>query len=86
MKIPRKFIALHLGLALAWFLSIVISVSFNSVTVALIGIPLITLSLIIAFVYCRCPYCGSPATIRFLTLNKGKKVYCPRCGNKIESE
>jgi len=82
--IKRKYVLIHLLFAAMWLLSVVLSVSFEVYIAAVLGVPFIIASFVVAFVFCRCPFCGSRATIRFLTLNPDKKNFCPRCGNKIE--
>lgn len=86
MKIKKKYIIIYNSLAFIWLVSIILSVSFGLYIVGILGFPFIIASLVVAFVFCKCPYCGSKATIRLLTLNGNTTNYCPRCGNKIEIE
>ena len=77
---------------LSWFIVclfgvfLFVSLSYMSVSY-LLFIPtflLFVLYMIITVKYLRCPNCGKPENLNRLTRGINHKIYCSKCGEKIE--
>jgi len=86
VKKIRKFNLFLLYFGLFCFFSIAITVNFGSLLLIFIQIivGLISggISVILSFIFWRCPYCGERFEIRHSRMDK--IIFCPYCGQKIE--
>lgn len=49
------------------------------------GAGCMALGIVVSLLKCRCPYCNSPAVIRYLQFGN-KNMHCPHCGQEICKE
>ena len=83
MRLSRKWVRCCYCLLFGGAALILLGAAIDKKPVLFVGVLISTLSVLLGWLKCKCPYCGVPL-IRYMQWgNNGHHRYCPGCGNEI---
>ena len=82
MRLSRKWVRIYLGLLGTGIVVFLVGAIMPNQQVMYTGVGIGAVGAVVAWVKCKCPYCGVPLA-RYVRWGKSKPQFCPGCENEI---